>query len=110
MKIITIQPKEREDNVLPYPYFIDEKGMVGRQDFWKGKPKQLIGFNGKPNAEMDKKTIDLSKFLETPKKAIGLYPFFEHKDGEWFTYKDPIASVSVNEVKKSNNKTRKTKT
>ena len=25
-KRITLQPKEREDGVLPYPYFLDERG------------------------------------------------------------------------------------
>lgn len=91
---IRIQPREREDGTLPYPFFINADGNVGRQDFWKGRPLKLVGFNGKPNTGVDSKTIDLKLFLEKPKRAIGLYPIFEHKDGEWFTYKDPIQSIS----------------
>lgn len=99
MKTITIQPRELEDMTLPYPFHIDEKGNVGRQDFWKGKPLKLIGFNGNPNPEVDKKTINVSMFLKSPKKAIGLYPIFENKNGDWNTYKDPIESVHINKIK-----------
>lgn len=93
--IICIQPKERKDLTLPYPYFIDMRGKVGRQDFWKGKPLRIIGFNPKPKSGYMPKSITSLEFLLKPKLAIGMYPIFEHKDGQWFTYKDPIASVKV---------------
>jgi len=94
-KTIRIQPKERADMTLPYPFFINEKGMVERQDFWKGNPFMLIGFNGTKKQEMDKKTIDIAVFKKNPKKAVGLYPIFANKKGEWTTYGDKIESVSV---------------
>lgn len=99
---IKIQP-EGDRAELPYPFFIDSLGLVGRQDFWKGKPYRLIGFNGKPKTGHDKKTIDFVMFWNNPEKCIGLYPIFEHcseqngnGDSEWFTYTQPIKSIDIN--------------
>jgi len=92
-KIIKIQPKERADGTLPYPFFIDEKGLVGRQDFWKGEPFELIGFDTSPSRH--KGEIDFKQFWEKPELAIGLYPIFSHKNGEWITYSDPISSIDI---------------
>lgn len=92
---IRIQPKERPDMVLPYPFFIDEKGNVGRQDFWKGNPKKLIGFSPIKTQDFHKKQIDLRIFLKNPKKAIGMYPIFAHKDKNWHTYQDKIESIKI---------------
>jgi len=93
MKTITLQPKERKDMVLPYPYFIDVKtAKVGRQDFWKGKPLKLICFAMKGATQS---SLLFKDFVKNPKACVGLYPVFEEKDGEWYTYKDPIANVSV---------------
>ena len=93
-KVIRIQPKSRPDMTRPYPYFIDEQGFVGRQDFWKGEPFQLIGFSPTPEQEFDEKQIDLSTFLQNPKIAIGMYPIFVYKNKEWHTYQDRIESVN----------------
>lgn len=93
MKIIyTIQPKERKDMTLPYPYFLDRNGKVGRQDFWKGEPLRLICFAKKGKA---KSSLTFEEFTQAPEKAVKLYPVFEHVDGKWFTYTDPIDSVKV---------------
>ncbi len=92
---ITIQPKMRSDMKLPYPYHINvaEFGMVERQDFWKGSPLKLICFAKQGEHEC---ALDYEKFVKNPKKCIGLYPVFEHrKGGAWYTYEDPIESISV---------------
>ena len=91
-KVIRIQPEEN-NGTLPYPYFIDKEGSVGRQDFWKGKPFKLIGFSPIPEQEFDKRQINLSEFLESPQKAIGMYPIFMYKNKDWYTYQDKIASI-----------------
>ncbi len=95
MKTIRIQPKQRKDFTLPYPFFIDEKGRVGRQDFWKGKPLRLIGFSKTPQTG----TLDiyLREFLSNPKLAIKKYPIFEWKDKKrsWHTYLDPIEHIEI---------------
>ncbi|KKN18190.1 hypothetical protein LCGC14_0958260 [marine sediment metagenome] len=94
MKTITIQPKEQEDFKLPYPFHISEDGSVGRQDFWKGKPQRLLGFNNKPEAG-DIKLFG-AEFRKNPKLAIGMYPVFKNKGGGWVTHTIPIESVRVN--------------
>lgn len=95
VRSIRIQPESPKEDPLkmPYPYFINEAGEVGRQDFWKGSPLKLVGFNGAAKNETVEPACGLEDFLKDPKQAIGKYPIFEHADGEWFTYKDRIASV-----------------
>lgn len=95
-KVIRIQPAERSDMKLPYPFFIESDGSVQRQDFWKGKPLKLIGFDINPSDHgMSGKSIDLSDFIVDPQRAVGMYPIFEHADGNWFTYDDAISSVQA---------------
>lgn len=87
------------DSTLPYPYFIDKKGLVGRQDFWKGKPYKLLGFSFLPEAG------DINIFLEdaikNPNLVIGRYPVFADKDDNWFTQLDPVGEFSEIKVKSS---------
>lgn len=97
--IIRIQPKERDNMVLPYPYFIDTKtSEVGRQDFWGGNPSKLIGFVDRIGS-FDS-ALSLVDFYKEPKKCIGLFPVFAHKNNEWHTYKDPIGSITIAKNKK----------
>jgi len=99
-KHISIQPESPKNDPMkmPYPYMIDPQGLVGRQDFWKGAPHNLIGFSEKGGTVID---LELDGFFSDPEKAVGLYPIFEHRDRspeqrDWFTYKTKIASVRVN--------------
>lgn len=94
MKTITIQPQQRPNGTLPYPYHIDNKGNVGRQDFWKGEPLKLICFANKSNDTIS--TLTFKEFWKTPKETIGKYPVFEHKNGEWYTYQDIIENIRIN--------------
>jgi len=89
--IARLQPKERSNGVLPYPYFIKSDALVGRQDFWKGKPFKLLGFSKIPEPG----DIDLmfSDFKKNTSKAIGMYPVFANEDSNWVTYSERIESV-----------------
>ncbi|HWO60242.1 MAG TPA: hypothetical protein VNO31_09435 [Umezawaea sp.] len=81
---LMIQPAE-QNGVLPYPWFIDSDGMVGRQDKWKGAPTQLIGFVvGAENPT----AVDLlfEDFVDSPDTAVGMFPVFAHSDGSFNTY------------------------
>ncbi len=93
IRIVKIQPQEQENMTLPYPYFIYEKGIVGRQDFWKGKPAILLGFSFKPIAG----TIELefNDFWKKPKLALGMYPVFADDKDNWFTSKISIMNVEI---------------
>lgn len=92
-----LQPRELDDMTLPYPYFIDENALVGRQDFWKGHPYKLLGFNSTANAG----DIDVIKFLsgekiETKdiKKGVGNYAVFSDASDKWFTLETPIELIT----------------
>ena len=95
MKRYRIQQEEMSNGTLPYPYFIDENGMVGRQDFWKGNPSRLLGFSSKPVVG----DMDIRCFLKEPltpesmKAGVGNYPVFSNEDGEWVTHYDKIEYV-----------------
>lgn len=90
---IKLQLPEQANGTLPYPYFISEDGSVGRQDFWKGNPKKLIGFSAEPEAG----SIDLSveELFRDAWNAQGLYAVFENEDGEWVTQTTAIESAKV---------------
>jgi hypothetical protein len=95
MKMITIQPQPREDGVLPYPFHLvaegDERGQVGRQDFWNGTPSRLVGFVQDPETQQ----IDLgfADFFAEPGKARGMHPVMEDDEGGWATYAGAIEGV-----------------
>lgn len=90
-KKIKIQPQEIDDGTLPYPYFIDNEGLVGRQDFWKGNPYRLLGFSKMPEAgDME---LSFEYFWKIPEKAIGMYPVFADKRNNWTTQTNVIESV-----------------
>jgi hypothetical protein len=95
MKMITIQPEVREDGKLPYPFHLvaegDERGNVGRQDFWKGKPSLLVGFVQDP--ETQQIDLDADDFFAEPGKARGMHPVMEDSEGDWATYEGAIESL-----------------
>lgn len=97
MRTITLQPLGF-GGTEPYPYHIDKRGNVERQDFWKGNPKSLIGFCYRPKA--GEINLDLKDFLADPLKAVNLFPVFEKADGSWYTLKTIIESVTVHDTKK----------
>lgn len=78
---------------LPYPFFADEKGMIGRQDFWNGRVLRVVGFQADLNREM----IDLfwDDVYADPGRAIGMYAVTENKRGDWVTHMTAVKSMDV---------------
>lgn len=63
MEIITIQPGNTPDGTydvdrpLPYPFHVESaSGEIGRQDFWKGAPARVLGFQ----CDRDRQEVDIS--------------------------------------------------
>jgi len=99
VKVISIQPSMTPDMHRPYPYFIvaeaesDYAGFVLRQDFWKGDPYALVGFQDR----FDVQTVDLHlrDFIADPSKAVGKYPVFtDANTGGFYTYTVAISDVT----------------
>lgn len=95
MKSITIQPKTGDDLTRPYPFHILPDGKVDRQDFWKGTPVALIGFQNA--SDVQHVDVTVTEFLADPDVAVGKYPVFADADESWWNYADPITEIHVND-------------
>lgn len=74
---------------VPYPYHIDAEGNVLRQDFWRGDPSRLIGFQ----EDRDVQQVDVLAgdwFKGEPEDVIGMYPVFVTSDGQMYNDTRPI--------------------
>lgn len=93
-RTIAIHPGLLPDKALPYPYFILPDGGVDRQDFWKGDPAALIGFQDR----IDVQTVNLltERFLDAPHLALGKYPVFV-TDGRMWAYKVAVDQVDIHD-------------
>ncbi|TYB71215.1 hypothetical protein FXF51_01905 [Nonomuraea sp. PA05] len=93
MTTFVIQKAEGADLKLPYPYFADESGMIGRQDKWKGNPTQVIGFHSDPNIMQ----IDLlwEDAIQDPDRASGMYLVTADAEGNFGTHLTLVESVTV---------------
>ena len=95
---IKLQPARMPTGVLPYPYYVQADGTLGRQDFWKGNPGSLIGFQSRFDHQV--LDFDLDDFLENPEIAINKYPVFQcliEGKSKWVTELIAIESVEVME-------------
>lgn len=104
MRKIKLQPAPFIDNIrdghsmvemtkLPYPFYVDEDGKVDQQDFWKGDPARVIGFQ----RDLAVQHIDLwwKDAAQDPQKTVGMYLVTSDAQGEWGTHQTAISDVSV---------------
>lgn len=94
--IAKIQLNKLPSGVSPYPYFIEENGDVGRQDFWKGNPLKLLGFSD--TREVGKILLSFEDFRKELWLAIELFPVFINSDGTWMTEQNHVESVGAGGV------------
>lgn len=97
MRKFSIQPEERTDGVLPYPFIVNEHGFVGRQKFWKGTPKRLLGFHSKPESgDMDIAIFIGKQEISTEDMMLGIgnYAVFEDDKEGWFTFGGKIGNIT----------------
>lgn len=93
MKYI-IQPKGGDvSEPRPFPYSIDADGKVLDQDFWKGDPAGLIGFQ--KDLDVQRVGLFFRDFTENPMAAIGMYPVFVEETGGLYCFTKPVESVQV---------------
>lgn len=88
---LTVQQKQREDGVLPYPFFVQPGGLIGRQDFWRSNPRALVGFA--PLDDDHTIEVSLGEFFADPQSAVGLQPVLADAKGNWATYPGRVESV-----------------
>ena len=91
--IARIQQKTHPDLTQPYPFFIEADGLVGRQEFWKGTPLKLLGFNN--TTQEGEISLPFEEFTKNINAAIGKYPVFRDKDGTISTHINPVENVKI---------------
>jgi hypothetical protein len=102
MTIIRLQPAAFTDQItddgqeltkLPYPFFADEQGMIGRQDVWHGDPYRVVGFQ----RDLFVQQLDLSwgQAFKDPSKAVGMYLITASKAGVYGVHTTAIESAEV---------------
>lgn len=90
---VKIQPVEQPDRTQPYPYYVLANGKIAGQDFWKGNPARLNGFQ----ARRDVRRVDVlcEEFIANPLRALGRYPVFICRNGDMFNLEWPIQSIQL---------------
>jgi hypothetical protein len=109
VKIIQIQPEAFLDDVrisadkqlvemkkLPYPFAVREDGEVDGQDFWRGDPAAVLGFQN--DEEVQQINVWWSDVVADPELAVGKFPVMREENGNIYTYTVAIESVQVFEV------------
>ena len=88
MDIITIQPSAQTDHItedgtelqkLPYPFHVNERGEIQRQDFWQGRVLRVIGFQ----RDLARHEIDIwwNEVWAEPDRALNNYVVTLDSDG-----------------------------
>ncbi len=104
-KIYKIQPSAYIDQItadghelhkLPYPFYADEKGAVGQQDFWRGDPARVVGFQ----EDLARHQVDLwwHDAVKDPQQAVGMYLVTADSKGNLGVHQTAMDSVVVFET------------
>jgi hypothetical protein len=103
-RIITLQPSSVVDQItedgteltrLPYPYHVTEDGDVMGQDFWRGEPEAVIGFQR--DATVQKVDLWWDDTVADPQQVVGMYPVLRER-GNLSTLLIAVESVTVAEL------------
>lgn len=74
---------------LPFPYLINDDCTVDRQDFWRGEPVRLIGFQA--TADVQEVALLADEWIKTGQDVAGMYPVFMDADGGFWNHKFPVS-------------------
>jgi hypothetical protein len=109
VKLIQIQPEQFLDDIrfsadkqivpmmkLPYTFAVKEDGSVDDQEFWRGDPAAVLGFQN--DEEIQKIDVWWSDVVADPELAVGKFPVMREEGGNIYTYAVKIESVQVFEV------------
>lgn len=88
---------------LPYPFHLDAEGNVLSQDFWRGEPIKLLGFQESPDVHevnllvedwLPTATSPTTSQVVGPVAAVGMWPVFLDADGTIWAHRFPVDNVS----------------
>jgi hypothetical protein len=99
--MIKIQPAPFVDQIkdghemtkLPYPFFVETDGMIGRQDLWQGDPFRAVGFQ----RDLAVQVINVwwDQVVDDPKLAVGMYLVTANAAGDYAVHTTAVASAEV---------------
>ncbi len=100
--IYRIQPEPFTDHLtddgvqltkLPYPFYVDGFGNVGRQDIWQGRVTRVIGFQ----RDLARQQIDLSwrDAVKDPAAAVGMYLVTSDAKGDYGTHQTAVRTLEL---------------
>jgi hypothetical protein len=101
--LIVLQPETVVDAVAadgtklyrtPYPFVVAPNGGVEGQEFWRGDPKGVVGFQ----RAADVQHVDLwwdDYAAGDPQDAVGMFPVMTRARGSLYTFTIAIESVTV---------------
>lgn len=78
---------------LPYPYHVLPDGKVDRQDFWRGDPAGLIGFQRE--AKRHQVDVTFQDWVDNDVDVTGMFPVFVDDKGQFAVITLPITDVTV---------------
>lgn len=100
--LVKLQPCDRADRMAadgtelthrPYPFYVTECGHIEHQDFWRGRPAQVMGFTS--DLRRPKVELEWAEVYCNPESAVGLYAITADSDGSMGVHIAAIASAEV---------------
>lgn len=91
---IVLQVKQDDVRMpRPFPYIINhETGAVSDQEFWRGDPFRLLGFQA--NADVQRVNLFFEDWVARDiQSAVGMYPVFVKADGGMYCLALPVGTV-----------------
>lgn len=101
MRVVSIHPAQTPDVSaeydpmisVPYPFHIEPDGSVARQDFWRGDPQMLLGFQ--ETADRQRVVLLTAAWLAGDlQKAVGMWPVFSTSNGGMWAHRHPVQRVT----------------
>ncbi len=99
MKLFSIQRAPMVDGMdeegnaryrTPYPFVVDEEGNVRGQEFWKGEPLHVMGFQ--KDFHVQRVDVRWEEAIKDLKETVGMYLVVIDKDGTMGSYETAIQS------------------
>ncbi|WP_248582563.1 hypothetical protein [Nocardioides sp. InS609-2] len=76
---------------LPYPYHVEADGSIARQDYWRGQPARLAGFQRQ--ADVQHVDVLAETWLADPDlDVVGMFPVFIDEDGSMWNSTTPVSA------------------
>lgn len=76
---------------LPYPFYVNQDGVIQGQDLWQGTVAQVIGFQ----RDLARQQIDLwwRDAAKDPAKTVGMYLVTVDSKGDFATHTTAVDSA-----------------